>query len=220
MAVAFDAKAAAVTETAAVVTEWQRSISSIETQVNTANAALVRAKKQREIHALKASMGDAAAIAAIKTARDAQRDAESTIDDLRVALPEAQSQLVAAEKAAASARHELAMLHGERLMRERVAAAARMDAAFAECAAAYADFERLGRELQAFPDLNIAVGGNMSHWETVTGYRRIAAALPAFFVKLFPQTWANEDARQSLAASEEKFWQLPPEHDEKKSKAA
>jgi hypothetical protein len=45
--------------------------------------------------------------------------------------------------------------------------------------------------------------------------RRIAGALPAFFVKLFPQTWANEDARQSLAASEEKFWQLPPEHDEK-----
>jgi hypothetical protein len=107
------------------------------------------------------------------------------------------------------------MLHGQKLMRQRVAAAARMDAAFAECAAAYAEFERLGRELQSFPDLNIAASGNMSHWETVTGYRRIAAALPAFFVKQFPTTWTNEDARQSLAASEEKFWQLPPEQTEK-----
>jgi hypothetical protein len=107
------------------------------------------------------------------------------------------------------------MHHGEKLTRQRVAAAARMDAAFAESAAAYSEFERLGRELQSFPDLNIAVSGNLSHWETVTGYRRIAAALPAFFVKLFPTTWANEDARQSLAASEERFWQLPPQEPEK-----
>jgi hypothetical protein len=44
----------------------------------------------------------------------------------------------------------------------------------------------------------------MSFYETVTGFRRIPS-LPLFFLKLFPGTWTNEDARQSLAASEEKF---------------
>jgi hypothetical protein len=86
-----------------------------------------------------------------------------------------------------------------------------MDTALAESAAAYADFERLGRELQSFPDLNFAVSGNMSQWETVTVFRRIAAALPIFFVKLFPSTATNEAARRPLAESEAHFWQLPPE---------
>jgi prophage DNA circulation protein len=200
-----------VAETAAVVTEWKSAISKIETQFNVANLARANAKKIREANALKASMGDAAAIGAVKHARSEQHTAEETIGDLKIALPEAEAQLAAAEKAAASARHELAKLHGEKLMRQRVAAAARMDAAFSEAASAYIDFERLGRELQSFPDLGIAVSGNMSHWETVTGFRRIASALPMFFLKLFPTTWTNEDARQSLAASEEKLWQLQPE---------
>ena len=199
-----------VTETAAVVTEWKSAISKIETQFNVANLARANAKKIREANALKASMGDAAAVAAIKHARSEQHTAEQTIGDLQIALPEAEAQLAMAEKNAASARHELAKLFGEKLMRQRVAAAARMDAAFSEAASAYGDFERLGRELQSFPDLGIAVSGNMSHWETVTGFRRIAACLPTFFMKLFPTTWTNEDARQSLAKSEADFWQLPP----------
>jgi outer membrane protein TolC len=163
-------------------------------------------------------MGDAAAISHVKAARDAQRDAESTIDDLKIALPAAQAQLAAAEKNAESARHELAKLLGEKIMRRRVAAAARMDVAFAEAASAYSDFERLGRELQSFPDLNLAAGGNMSFYEGATGFRRIAASLPLFFLKLFPGTWTNEAARTPLAQSEAHFWQLAPE--QPKSKAA
>jgi hypothetical protein len=208
-----------VTETAAVVADWRRDLAAIDTQLNSATAALLRAKKQREAHALAASLGDATAIAAIKHARSEQHITEQQISDLQIALPEAQAQLAAAEKKAESARHELAKLHGERLMRARVAAAARMDAAFAESAAAYADFERLGRELQSFPDLNISQGGTMSHHEGVTGYRRIAAALPAFFVKMFPTSWSNNDMRRPLAESESHFWQLQPEQPEK-TKAA
>jgi hypothetical protein len=200
-----------VDQTAAVVREWSNSIARIGTSLATANAALVRAKEHRQTHALQASLGDATAIAAIKHARSEQHSAEQTISDLQIALPEAQAQLASAEKAAASARHEIAKLHGEKLMRQRCAAAARMDDAFAAAASAYGDFERLGRELQAYPDLNIGVSGNMSHWESVTGYRRIAASLPTFFTKLFPGTWTIEGARESLAASEEKFWQLPPD---------
>jgi hypothetical protein len=208
-----------VEQTAAKVAECRGTIARIGAQLETANLARANAKKIREANALKSATGDATAIAAIKAARAEQLAAEQTRVDLKIALPEMEAQLAAAEKAAASARHELAMLHGRALMRQRVAAAARMDAAFAESAAAYADFERLGRELQSFPDLNIAVSGNMSHWETVTGYRRIASALPMFFLKLFPTTWSNEAPRTSLAASEAHFWQLAPEHDEK-SKAA
>src|ERR1019366_8168551 len=158
-----------VAETAAVVAGWKNTIAKIETQFNITNLALLNAKKNREAHALKAAMSDAAAIAAVKHARSEQHTAEQTIGDLKIALPEAEAQLAAAEKAAASAKHELAKLHGAKLMRQRVAAAGKMDAAFAEAASAYADFARLGRELQAFPDLGIAVSGNMSHWETVTG---------------------------------------------------
>jgi hypothetical protein len=114
---------------------------------------------------------DAAAIEAIKHARAEQLAAEETINDLKAAMPEAEAQLADAERAAASARHELAMLHGQALMRQRVKAAARMDVAFAEAAYAYSDFERLGRELQSFPDLNLTVSGNMSHWEAATAPR-------------------------------------------------
>jgi hypothetical protein len=207
-----------VADTAAVVTEWKNAIAQIETQLNVASLTLGRAKKHREDHALKASLGDATAIAAVKHARGEQHTAEQNIGDLTLALPEAQAQLAIAEKNAESARHELAKLHGEKLMRARVAAAAKMDTAFGELAEAFADFERLGRELQSFPDLRIAQSGNMSHWETVTGFRRIAAALPAFFAKLPSTTWSSSDARQSLAVSEANFWQLPPEHE--KAKAA
>jgi hypothetical protein len=208
---------AEVARTAGVVADWRRDLAAIDTQLNVATLALLRAKKQCEVHALAASLGDATAIAAIKLARGEQHITEQQISDLQIALPGAQAQLASVEKAAESARHELAKLHGEKLMRQRVVAAGRMDAAFAEAASAYNDFERLGRELQSFPDLNFGASGNMSHWEGVAGLRRIAAALPAFFVKLFPTSWSNSDMRRSLAQSEAHFWQLP---EPEKQKAA
>jgi hypothetical protein len=201
-----------VADAAEVVREWTNSVARIETELNTANLALMRAKKQRETHALKAAQADAAALAAVKNARQDQHSAEQTIEDLQIALPEAQAHLTEAEKAATAARAALAMFNAEKIMRVRVQAAARMDDALAQASAAYADFERLGRELQSFPDLNFGSSGNMSHWESVAGFRRIAAALPPFFLKLFPSTWSIEGARESLAESEQKFWQLPPEN--------
>jgi hypothetical protein len=207
-----------VDDTSIVVADWRRSIAAIETQIHTVSLALTRAKQTREEHALAAAMQDAHAVSEVKHARSAQADAEQSIGDLQIALPAATEQLANAEKAAESARHELAKLHGEKIMRQRVVAAGRMDAAFAEAASAYNDFERLGRELQAFPDLNLSQGGTMSFYEGATGFRRIAAALPAFFIKLFPTSWSNSDARRPLAESESHFWQLPPEPE--KAKAA
>jgi hypothetical protein len=94
-------------------------------------------------------------------------------------------------------------------MRERVAAAKRMDEAFAEVAAAYSDFERLGRELKAFPDLNLMQSG-MARWEEVTGEKRISAAVPVCLTKLPAWTWTQTAKRVPLADSEGWFWQLPP----------
>jgi hypothetical protein len=200
-----------ITETAAVVTDWKGSIAKMEHQLGVAGEALAKAKKHREVHALKASLGDATAITAVKHARAEQHTAEQDIDDLKIALPEAEAQLAEAEKSATQARQALAKHHAQKIMRSRVEAAARMDGAFAEATAAYADFERLGRELQSFPDLNFGSSGNTSYWENIAGFRRIAAALPTFFVKLFPPSWKNEDARRPLAEAEAHFWQLPPE---------
>jgi hypothetical protein len=78
-----------VADTAEVVREWTNSVARIETELNTANLALMRAKKQREAHALNAAMNDPAAIAAVKHARAEQQSAEQTTGDLQIALPEA-----------------------------------------------------------------------------------------------------------------------------------
>ena len=181
----------AVAETAATAAGWHSKVANIETQ-------LAAATKHREQNALAAALGDQTATAAIRHEAD-----------LAIALPAARLALAAAERAATAARHELAKLHGTALMRQRVIAAARMDAALSECAAAYADFDRLGREIQSLPDLRIAQSGNVSDWERAQGYRRIAAALPPFFVKLL-SSWSHQDKWIPLAVSEQNLWSLPP----------
>jgi hypothetical protein len=65
-------------------------------------------------------------------------NAEQTIADLRVALPAAETELAAAKKAEASARHELARFEAGCLARERVKVAARIDALIADFSAAFA----------------------------------------------------------------------------------
>lgn len=207
-----------VEETSAVVTECKNTIGGIETQFQTANLAKANAKKSRETHALRASMGDAAAIAAAKHARDAQRDAESTIDDLRVALPAAEEQLVAAEKAAASARHALAKLQAEKLMRQRIDVAGKLDAAISEFARLYSEFEKLGHDIVNMPDALPKNLHGMSNVEGALGARRVRASLPAFFWKLFPGAIHDEMKTENLATSESRFWNLPEQPE--KAKAA
>jgi chromosome segregation ATPase len=151
-----------VEETAAAAVDWKNTIAKIETELNVATLARDNAQKVRSTHALAAAMQDAHAVAEIKHARSAEASATATIADLAVALPAAREKLAEAERAAADARSELARLQAEKIMRARVQAAARMDGALAEAAAAYVDFERLGRELQSFPYLNFA--SSISHW--------------------------------------------------------
>jgi len=207
-----------VEDTSACVTEWKRALANIEQQFQAANLARATAKKRREANALKASMADPGAVAAVKQERGEQQAAEQTIEDLKVALPEAQAQLATAEKTPASARHELAMFHAQLLMRKRIEVAARIDAAIAEFSAAFKEFEKLGREIEAVPDLLARnLHGVMSQVEEVAGLRRVAAALPGYFTKFFPGALHDERPKTPLAASETTLWGL---HDEKNSKAA
>jgi hypothetical protein len=204
-----------VAETAALVVAEQRAIASLDAQLNAANLALAKAKQQGEIHRAKASTGDPAAIDTVKRALDAQHAAESALEEIRrVAMPKAFSQLAAAEQAATNARRALARPHVEALKRQRVEAAARMDAAFAESAAAYADFERLGLELLQY---DLGDSGMVSRGEDYRGLRRMYSALPAFMRSL-P---ANPTAKFiPLAESERQFLGLPPEQPDEKVKAA
>jgi hypothetical protein len=195
----------AVTETAAVVTDWKNSIAKIETQLNSANLALAKSKQEGEIHRAKAAAGDAAAIGACKHAQDAQREAESTITEIRlVALPKAVSQLAEAEREAENARRDLAKPHIEALKREVVADAAVIDEGLAVAAAAQERRLRNIAEIESWERDD----GHVSRREDRVGLRRIYSALPAFMRSL-P---ANPTAKFiPLAESDRQFFNLPPE---------
>ncbi len=197
-----------VSKTAAVVSDWKNSIAKIETQFNVARLAVAKAQKSREAQALKATMGDAAAVAAIKLARDEKQNAEQIISDLKFALPEAQAQLAAAEKAAASARHALAMLQAEKLMRQRVDVSGQIDQVNAESARLYRVYEELGREIVNMPDVLPRNMHGMNNHEGAVGARRVRAALPAFVQKLYPGSLHDEMKKEPLAVTEARFWNL------------
>jgi hypothetical protein len=201
----------AVAKTAAEAACWHAKFKALEGQIADWTHAVTTATKLREEHGLAAALGESTALAAVKKARAEQHEAEQHLADLAaIALPASRVHLANAEKAAAAARHALAMHHGEKLMRQRVAAAAQMDQAFAVCAAAFGEYERLGQELQNFPDLNLAQGGGMARWEDAAGLKRIAAAVPICLTKLPAWTWTHPSARVPLADSEADFWSLPP----------
>jgi hypothetical protein len=209
-----------VISTAAMVTAERQTLADIEAQANAANLVVAKAKKALASHALPAAKGDAAAKTAIQHAGAERHEAEQILASLAIALPEAAADLANAGRAAAGARRELALLQAMGLKRQRVAAAARIDAGLAEASAGYAEYHRLGVELQNFPDLNIGQGGGMAFFEGTSGVKRIFGALPSFIVKLFPSNISQESSQRGpLSEAERKFWSLPPEPDDK-SKAA
>jgi hypothetical protein len=157
---------------------------------------------------LQAHLGDAAAQKALAHIRHECDEAAQSLGDLQLALPEAQQQLAAAEAAHKGAEAEQRKVITGRLARERVAAAARIDAALAEVAAAFLDYERLGKELFGAADH----GGVMSQLEGILGLTRLAAALPAkpFLDLKKNHPMADIGIGPSLAIAEARVWNLPP----------
>jgi chromosome segregation ATPase len=197
-----------VDETAAVVADWKRSIAAIETQLNSANLALTRAKQLRESLALNASLGVSEAVAQIKHARSEQNTAEQTIGDLHIALPEAQAQLASAEKAAESARREVAQYHAQQLQRQRVEVAGQLDAAISDFTRLFGEFEKLGNQIANMEAVPRNMHGMADH-ESAIGLRRVRAAFPKLMDRVFLNTH-DETKKEALAVSEARHWNLAP----------
>jgi len=103
-------------ETAAAVAKWKGAILSIEAKLNTANLALTAARELRDAAALRATLGDAEAIAAISKARADIYAADQQIIELGIAEKAAKAELGQAEAAAVVARRVIV----EQLKRDRI----------------------------------------------------------------------------------------------------
>jgi hypothetical protein len=200
-----------VEDTAAVVQAWGSAISRLEAELNTANLAVMRAKKQRETHALKAAMSDEAALAAVKQARIEQQSAEATIGDIEISLPQARAELASAEREAAGARRAVARVMAEQLMKKRIEVSGRIDSVIADLLTPLLDeYEKLGGEIVNMPDVvSRSIFGVASN-ETALGLRRVRAALPKIFDRIFPNAQYDEMKKAPLEKSEAEHWNLPP----------
>jgi hypothetical protein len=161
-------------------------------------------------------MGDTNSVAEIKHARSAQTSAEQTIADLAdIALPAASEQLAIAEKNAATARHALAKLMAEQVMKKRIEVGGQIDSAIADIVRLFGEFEKLGNQIA---NMDVAVPRNMlgmANHEGAIGLRRVRAAFPKLMDRVFLNTH-DESKKEALAISEARHWNLAPiESDEK-----
>jgi hypothetical protein len=203
----------AVGEAEAKVADWRRSVATIEGQLHAAGLTLTKAKEDREAHAMSARLGDATAKAAIARARTETHAAEQDVIDLQIALPESQTQLASAEREAAAARHALAMAKARERMKERIVVAGEIDAVIADLTKLIVKFEGLGQEISNTDSRTNAFG--MSNHESAIGLRRVRAALPKIFDRIYPNAAYDEMKKEKLSTAEAAHWNLPPEHDEK-----
>jgi hypothetical protein len=200
-----------VEEAEARVADRQRAIAAISTQLNTANDALMTAKKVRETHAMAARLGDATAKDAVAHARDEQHAAEQDLQDLRIAQPEAEAQLALAEKNAASARHALGKLMAEQIIRKRISVAGQIDGAIADLTKLLLEFERLGQDIANTPDIPPSNMFGVVDHSNALGLRRVRAALPKIFDRIYPNAQHDEMKKENLATTEALHWNLPLE---------
>jgi hypothetical protein len=199
-----------VEETAEVVRGWKNTVSQITTERNVATMARDKAKNTRATHALKAAMHDTHAVSEVKAAWAAQTAAEQTLANLAEALPAAEQELAAANKAETSARHALARFEAGCLARERVKAAARIDTLISELSAAFSDFDKLGLQIGntpgLLPDNPHMAGMSISRTEEIRGDLRVRSALPKVWLRFFPGALHSERPALTLEASERQIW--------------
>jgi hypothetical protein len=197
-------------QASATAHEWQAKVRTISQNIEEAEAVVAASARRRAEHVLAASLGDDAARKHLDHVLQDDRQAESNLEDLRLALPLAESELRTAEGAYRIAEAEFRRSEVERLSRERVAAAAAIDQAFADFSKAWATFESLGHELI---DLASSEAGANTLYlsETVSGVARLVASLPSRpFVEIrekFP--FMAISTHKSLADSERSYWRLP-----------
>ena len=196
----------AVAETAKTVESWLLNIKAIETQIASAHSRLEKSEAQRKRFALDASLKNPDAIAGIAKARAEQSAAEGDQADLSHALSQAKAMLIEAEREAKIARNNLGRFMAEVLMKKRIEVAGQLDAAISDFARVFAQYEELGATILNMPDAMSHNVHGMSNHEGAVGARRVAAALPAFFLRFFPNSLHDEQKKESLAVTEARFW--------------
>src|ERR1035437_1075201 len=195
-----------VVDTARIAEEWASNVSKIEVQIANAHSRLEKSEAQRKRFALDASLKNPDAIAGIAKARAEQSAAEGDQADLSHALSQAKAMLIEAEREARIARNNLGRFMVEILVKKRIEVASQLDAAISDFARVYAQYEELGATIINMPYAMSHNVHGMSNHEGAVGARRVAAALPAFFLKFFPISLHDEQKKESLAVTESRFW--------------
>jgi chromosome segregation ATPase len=208
----------AIAATAAAVADWRAKITQIETQIAAAHTVITTSEAERKRYALAASQSETKAVAVIGKARAQQATAENDIKDLGHALAEARAMLLEAEAEAKKSRQNMTKFKLQTLQRQRVQAAAKIDAIVADFVPAFAEYERLGKEIISLPDqLQPNIHGMVDHMGPA-GMRRVAAAMPAVFLKFYPGAQRDEQTKpMPLARAEEIYWGLAPIDSETKA---
>lgn len=197
-----------VEETAEAVSSWKNTVKQITSELNIATAARDKAKNTRATFALKAAMRDTHAVSEVENARSAQASAEQAITDLAEALPASEMELAGAEKAAESARREVAQYHAQQLQRQRVEVAGQLDAAISDFTRLFGEFEKLGNQIANMEAVPRNMHGMADH-ESAIGLRRVRAAFPKLMDRVFLNTH-DETKKEALAVSEARHWNLAP----------
>jgi hypothetical protein len=195
---------------AATVAEWRAKIRTLNDNIAKAEAVAAASVRSRQENVLAASLGDDAAKENLAQVFEDDRLAARELEDLRLALPLAESELRMAEHDHRAAEVEARKAQVDNLARQRVAAAAAIDHAFADFSNAWSEYQALGHEL-----LNLASQEPNSNAlylaETVDGVGRLVASLPAKpFLSLRERfNFMPVSTSKSLAASESAYWRLP-----------
>jgi hypothetical protein len=204
-------------EAAAAVAMWRDRVRTLNESISKAEAVAAASTRARQQSVLNAALGDDAAKENLATVLEDDRLAAGELEGLRLALPLATSKLTEAEATHRAAEAEWRKAEVNRLARERVAAAAAIDSAFADFSRAFDTFASLGSEL-----LDLASqepGANALFLaETISGEARLVASLPARpFLQIKERyPFMPISTSRSLAASEAQYWRLsPPTESEK-----
>jgi hypothetical protein len=209
-----------VAATAASVADWKSRIAGLETQTAQLNDIITKATAHRENSALSSLLGSVDAKNVITRARFQQREAEEEIADIsRYAIPAARESLAEAERFAQAAHTALSHYKAGLAKRRRIGLSAKINDMLAALVPLIEEWDAVGAEIANTPGLYAQnmFGSGMSELDEIIGNRRLRAALPARFEKIFPGAMFDEKRKESLLDSEVRIWNLPPEQPEQKA---
>jgi hypothetical protein len=195
---------------AAQAAHWRARVADLTGLIANATRSLAEADDERRTLAVAAASGDAKAVARLAELRRLKAETEASLDDLRMALGEADRQTKAAEEVHARAVRQDLLATARALADRRIEAARKFDDATRMMGEALADWTALGEALMDMQHPAIfqvgGVGGSQGR-EAVMGSGRLERAFPAKVVrKVFPAACATFPGDGSLAASEAAQW--------------